>query len=76
MQEFLTDIILQSIKTVGSGDGSLISALSSNIMTAYAKGDKITYELIRENMPISNPATFGKMISSLASVITKKMCQN
>jgi hypothetical protein len=72
MQEFLTDIILQSIKTVGSGDGSLISALSSNIMTAYAKGDKITYELIRENMPISNPATFGKMISSLASVITKK----
>lgn len=72
MQEFLADIILRSIKTVGSTDGNLIAALSSTIISEYSKGNKVTYDLIRNNMPISNPATFNKMISSLASILTKR----
>lgn len=72
MQNFIADIILRSIKTVGSTDGNLIAALSSEIKKEYAKGNKVTYDLIRDNMPISMPAIFNKMVSSLASVLTQR----
>ena len=70
MQNFIADIILRSIKTVGSSDGNLIAALSSEIKKEYASGNKVTYDLIRNNMPISMSAIFDKMVSSLASVLT------
>lgn len=72
MQKFISKIILDSIKTVGSSDGNLITALSQTIMQEYQRGNKVTYDLIRDNMPISNPATFNKMISSIAAALTKK----
>jgi hypothetical protein len=63
---------LRSIKTVGSTDGNLIAALSSEIKKEYAAGNKVTYDLIRDNMPISMPGIFNKMVSSLASVLTQR----
>ena len=47
-------------------------SLHGNFDNEYSKGNKVTYDLIRNNMPISNPATFSKMISSLASILTKR----
>lgn len=72
MQNFIADIILRSIRTVGSTDGNLIAALSSEIKKEYAEGNKVTYDLIRNNMPISMPAIFSKMVSQLASVLTQR----
>lgn len=71
MQSFLTDVILESIKTSKETDGDLFAALATTVKKKYQSGDKITYELIRKTFPISNPAIFEKIISQMASVITK-----
>lgn len=72
MQEFLADITVRAIRTTSSTDGNLINALSRTIQDEYDKGNKVTYDLIRENMPMSNSGTFGKMVSQFASLLTKQ----
>lgn len=72
IQNFIADIILRSIRTIGSTDGNLIAAISTQIKEEYAKGNKVTYDLINKHMPISNPAIFKKMVSSIASVLTQR----
>ena len=72
MQKFLAGVIVQAVKTVSSTDGNLITALSNEIMKQYEQGGEVSYDLIRENMPMSNSGTFGKMVSQLASLLTKK----
>ena len=70
--DFISDIILRSINTIGSTDGNLIAALSSEIKKAHAEGNKVLYNIIKDNMPISMPAIFQKMVSSIASVLTQR----
>lgn len=72
MQNFLADITLKAVKTTSDTDGNLIAALSKAILDKYNSGGKVEYDLIRENMPMSNSGTFNKMVSQFAALLTNK----
>lgn len=69
-RDAIADIVINSIKRTSSTDGNIMVALAQTL-TAYNDGKINGFDKLAGKFPFSDPAIFNKLVSNIASSITK-----
>lgn len=69
-RDAIADIVMNSIKRTSSTDGNIMVALAQTLQ-AYNDGNKKGFNKLAGKFPFSDPAIFNKLVSNIASSITK-----